>query len=58
MIGSGVYTVAQMMPLQLVDHTQFQLGCQKFAFDYCCRETDDASAAFFLLEEGSIPKYH
>lgn len=59
MIGSGVHTVAQMMPLHLVDRTQFQLRCQKFAFDYCCRETDDVSDAFFFfLEEGSIPKYH
>lgn len=57
MIGSGVHTVAQMMPLQLADHTQFQLRCQKFAFDYCCRETDDDSAAIFFEEE-SIPKYH
>lgn len=61
MIGSGIHTMAQMMPavLQLVNPTQFQLRCQKFAFDYCCRETDDDSAAFFFfLEEGSVPKYH
>lgn len=40
-----------MMPLQLVDRTQFQLRCQKFAFDYCCKETDDNSAAFFKRKD-------